>query len=88
MGLSRLCAKCQACSRRDKCDHKRMGALAVLPLLNTQDNSLNAINTNLREVVRINVNFDGHIETVYKDDWQKQLSKAFEVGLLQGRAKL
>lgn len=30
-GLSRLAEKCQKCSRKNECDHKRMEALAYLP---------------------------------------------------------
>lgn len=71
MGLSQLSERCRKCPFVDKCDHKRMEALAYLPepqiaMNAAQSVSINAAQPLLRETMTIHI--AGKPVVVYKDD--------------------
>lgn len=79
MGLTMLAAKCRACPRVDKCDHKRMeehGLLPHPPLAESASmaGASSAAQPVLREEVEIRVN--GLPQVSYKDEIEKELTKA------------
>lgn len=67
MSLSRLAAKCRACAYADICDHKRMEAVGVLPLPETQVSS-----TGNEVEIKINQGID--IDAI-----TKEISRAIQV---------
>lgn len=83
MGLSRLSEKCRKCPFADKCEYKRMEALAYLPdpvlAEASQSNTVNLEAPILRETQEIHV--DGQTLTVYKDEIEKELYKSLYSGL-------
>lgn len=78
MGLSRQTERCKKCPFVDKCENKRMEALAYLPepmLAKTgQPGSTSAAAPVVRETMEICV--DGKTLIVYKDDIEKELYKS------------
>ena len=78
MGLSKLSEKCRKCPKRDKCNHKKMEAMAYLrPCGKTAGEK--ASQPIVRETMQINVG--GILQTVYKDD----IAKAIERELFKDR---
>lgn len=79
MGLSRLAAKCMECPFVDKCDNKRMEALAYCEMSNLASSYAEPIASSttepiLRETMTIMV--DGSPTVIYKDEIEKQLHKS------------
>lgn len=85
MSLSRLAEKCQKCPFVDKCDNKRMEALAVLAPA-TQPLAADMTMPMARETVERHAY--GQVYTQYKDDLereiQKQLLSHLDIGLKYG----
>ena len=84
MGLSILAAGCRACPYVDTCNHKRMEALGFLPeppMSNSasQTAAESAAQPLLRETMEIRVN--GKPAIVYKDEIEKQLTRALHAHL-------
>lgn len=81
MGLSRLAAKYMECPFVDKCDKKRMEALAYFEMPNLAASMTEPI---LRETMTLMV--DGSPTVVYKDEIEKQLCKSLysHLGLQYG----
>lgn len=78
--LTKLSEKCRNCPFVDKCDRKRMEAHCYIDGANilsaAAENAMNnAAQPVLRETMQINVG--GVITTVYKDEIEKELYKAF-----------
>lgn len=76
--LTKLAEKCRKCPFVDKCDHKEMEHLAYYdPVLEkaSADAGMSAAQPILRETMQINVG--GVMATVYKDEIEKELYKAF-----------
>ena len=76
MGLSKLSYKCRKCPFVNKCDYKKMEALAYLPEPQIMTNGAQSVGMNvgqplLRETMTIHV--EGKMVTVYKDEIEKQL---------------
>ena len=76
MGLSQLSERCRKCPFVDKCDHKRMEALAYLPepqiaMNASQSAGIDAAQPLLRETMTIHI--AGKPVVVYKDEIEKQL---------------
>lgn len=76
IGLSRLAAKCMECPFVDKCDNKRMEALAYCGIPNLAHSYAEPIVSSmteptLRETMTVMV--DGSPTVVYKDEIEKQL---------------
>lgn len=87
MGLSRLAEKCRECPFVDKCDNKRMEALAYLPeppYANqvSQPLSENTIMPIARETVERHAY--GQKFVMYKDDLEKELYGALYEELYKG----
>lgn len=78
--LTKLSEKCRKCPFVDKCDNKRMEANCYLDgakiLSAAAENVMNnAAQPVLRETMQINIG--GVMKTVYKDEIEKELYKAF-----------
>lgn len=73
MALSRLAEKCSKCPFVDKCNNKRMEALAVLSPA-TQPLANNMTMPMAREVVERHAY--GQIYTQYKDDLEREIYKS------------
>ena len=76
MGLSQLSERCRKCPFVDKCDHKRMEALAYLPkpqiaMNAAQSAGIDAAQSLPRETMTIHI--AGKPVVVYKDEIEKQL---------------
>lgn len=75
MSLSRLSEKCQKCPFVDKCDNKRMGALAYLPdsaiNIGKKIASANAAAPMAREIVERYMYGEKYV--MYKDELEKEL---------------
>lgn len=70
--LTKLAEKCRRCPFVDKCDHKEMEHLAYYE----QPMAASAtVQPALRETTQINIG--GAMETVYKDEIENELYKAF-----------
>lgn len=79
IGLSRLAAKCMECPFVDKCNKKRMEALAYFEMPNLAASYAEPIAASttepiLRETMTVMV--DGSPTVVYKDEIEKQLYKS------------
>lgn len=85
MALSKLAEKCRKCPFVDKCDNKRMEALAVL-LPATQPLANNMAMPMAREVVERHAY--GQIYTQYKDELEREIQKSllshFDIRLKYG----
>ncbi len=78
--LSRMSKKCRECPFRDKCDKKRMEGEAYYGEQHLAEATKNGIAESaaapvLRETMEINIG--GIVTSVYKDDIEKELYKAF-----------
>ena len=76
MGLSRLAAKCMECPFVDKCDNKRMEALAYCETPNLAYSYAEPIASSMTEPIlreTMTVMVDGSPTVVYKDEIEKQL---------------
>ena len=79
MGLSRLAAKCMECPFVDKCDNKRMEALAYFEMPNLAASYAEPIAASTTEPIlrkTMTVIVDGSPTVVYKDEIEKQLYKS------------
>lgn len=89
MGLSRLAAKCVECPFVDKCDKKRMEALAYCEMPNLAYSYTEPIVSSMTEPTlreTMTVMADGSPTVVYKDEIEKQLYKSLysHLGLQYG----
>lgn len=87
MGLSRLAAKCMECPFVDKCDNKRMEALAYFetPILASSESIVSSMTEPvLRKTMTAMV--DGSPTVIYKDEIEKRLYKSLysHLGLQYG----
>ena len=79
MGLSRLAAKCMECPFVDKCDNKRMEALAYCEMPNLSYSYAEPIVSSTTELIlreTMTIMVDGSPTVVYKDEIEKQLYKS------------
>lgn len=89
MGLSRLAAKCVECPFVDKCDKKRVEALAYFEMPNLAVSYVEPIAASMTEPIlreTMTIIVDGSPTVVYKDEIEKQLYKSlyFNLGLQYG----
>ena len=76
--LTKLAEKCRKCPFVDKCDHKEMEHLAYYDPMTESAAAgagMSAAQPVSRETMQINVG--GTMTTVYKDEIEKELYKAF-----------
>ena len=77
--LTRLSEKCSKCPFVDKCDKKKMEAHAYydepMDIEAGKEAGMNAVQPVLRETMQMNIG--GVMTTVYKDEIEKELYKAF-----------
>lgn len=73
MGLSKLSEKCSKCPKKNKCNHKKMEALAHLKSCRK---SVGKIMDQPLERETMTINVGGTIQIVYKDD----IEKDFDIG--------
>ena len=73
--LTKLSEKCRNCPFVDKCDKKKMEAHGYYDAAMGIEAGMNAAQPVLRETMQINVG--GVMTTVYKDEIEKELYKAF-----------
>ena len=79
MGLSRLAAKCMECPFVDKCNNKRMEALAYCEMPNLAYSYAEPIVSSTTELIlreTMTIMVDGSPTVVYKDEIEKQLYKS------------
>lgn len=79
MGLSRLAAKCMECPFVDKCNNKRMEALAYCEMPNLAYSYAEPIVSSMTEPIlrkTMTVMVEGSPTVVYKDEIEKQLYKS------------
>ena len=83
LSISRLAEKCRTCKNADKCNNKRMEACAYYPDPHmaelSQPLTAELAAPVLRETITINI--DGTLQTVYKDEIEKELYKQLYCGL-------
>ena len=79
MSLSKLAASCQTCPYVETCDHKTMEAVGYLQPT-AEIVSAPLIEPIARETRTIHIN--GHQETVYVDEIEKELYKHLYKGLI------
>ena len=77
--LTKLSEKCRECPFVDKCDKKKMEAHCYhdepMDIESSKEAGMNAAQPVLMETMQINVG--GVMTTVYKDEIEKELYKAF-----------
>ena len=79
MGLSRLAAKCMECPFVDKCDNKRMEALAYCEIPNLAYSYAESIVSSMPEPIlgeTMTIIVNGSPTVVYKDEIEKQQHKS------------